>query len=114
MLLKPCLKALHFAKSGGAVYNDHVRAQPMVWLKRREISSLRAFHFVHCLYSLGEQAGQHTPFGLRMFKKMRKKPFQQKDVFCSFLELELGFTESEAVHCATELLGTDNMSLFFL
>ena len=30
-------KALHFAKSGGAVYNDHVRAQPMARLKRLEI-----------------------------------------------------------------------------
>ncbi len=29
-------------------------------------------------------------------------------------ELELGFTESEAVHCATELLGADNMFLSFL
>jgi hypothetical protein len=29
--------ALHFAKSGGAVYNDHVRAQPMARLKRLEI-----------------------------------------------------------------------------
>ncbi len=29
LLAKPCLKALHFAKSGGAVYNEHVRAQPM-------------------------------------------------------------------------------------
>ena len=27
-------KALHCAKSGGAVYNDHVRAQPMARLKR--------------------------------------------------------------------------------
>ena len=30
-------KALHFAKSGGAVYNDHVRAQPMARLKRLKI-----------------------------------------------------------------------------
>ncbi len=34
MLAKPCLKVLHFAKSGGALYNEHVRAQPMAWLKR--------------------------------------------------------------------------------
>ncbi len=32
-----CKKVLHFAKSGGAVYNDHVRAQPMARLKRLEI-----------------------------------------------------------------------------
>ena len=32
LLAKPCLKALHFAKSGGAAYNDHGRAQPsMAW-----------------------------------------------------------------------------------
>ncbi len=29
LLAKPCVKALHFAKSGGAVYNDHGGAQPM-------------------------------------------------------------------------------------
>ena len=51
LLAKPCWKALHFAKSGGAVYNDHVRAQPMARLKRLEIgkrtlvlTSRRAFH----------------------------------------------------------------------
>ncbi len=33
VLAKPCLKALHFAISGGVVYNDHVRAQPMARLK---------------------------------------------------------------------------------
>ncbi len=34
LLAKPSLKALHFAKSGGVVYNEHVRAQPMACLKR--------------------------------------------------------------------------------
>ena len=37
LLAKSCKKALRFAKSGGAVYNDHVRAQPMARLKRLEI-----------------------------------------------------------------------------
>jgi hypothetical protein len=44
-----------------------------------------------------------------MFKKItRVKPFRQKDIFSSETKLDLGFTESESILWATELLGTDN------
>ncbi len=82
------LKVLHFAKSGGAVYNDHVRAQPMARLKRLEIGKknarpvdkmtvrLSSLYTVWLLFRASENrlsgTGQHTPFVFRMFKTITR------------------------------------------